>query len=75
MKKLLGLFQTFTFICAVLLMKYRYEATRFIIKTKNRYYEEAKITCKQMIDNLHLVPEYEHERIKVNYEVFSKLTS
>jgi glycosyltransferase involved in cell wall biosynthesis len=39
------------------------------------YYEEAKITCKQMIDNLHLVPEYEHERIKVNYEVFSKLTS
>jgi hypothetical protein len=39
MKKLLGLFQTFTFICMVLLMKYRYEATRFIIKTKNRYYE------------------------------------
>jgi len=36
MKKLLGLFQTFTFICMVLLMKYRYEASRFI-KTKNKY--------------------------------------
>ncbi len=39
------------------------------------YYEEAKITCKRMIDNLQFIPENEQERIKVNYEVFSKLTS
>jgi glycosyltransferase involved in cell wall biosynthesis len=39
------------------------------------YYDEAKITCKRMIDTLHFIPQYEHERIIVNYEVFSKLTS
>lgn len=37
------------------------------------YYEEAKRTCQQMIDNINLVPEFDRERIKTNYSVFCNL--
>jgi tetratricopeptide (TPR) repeat protein len=65
-----------------LLENYCYPDTGYLILDlhsfaayKLGYYDEAKITCKKMIDNLHFIPQSEHERIRVNYEVFSKLTS
>jgi tetratricopeptide (TPR) repeat protein len=36
------------------------------------FYEEAQLTCKRMIDNIQLVPEYDRERIITNYQFFTK---
>ena len=35
-------------------------------------YEDAKVTCKKMIDNIEMVPEYDRERIITNYRFFTK---
>jgi tetratricopeptide (TPR) repeat protein len=37
------------------------------------YYNEAKMTCQKMIDNIQLVPEIDRERIIDNYNVFCNL--
>lgn len=36
------------------------------------FYEDAKLTCKKMIDNIQLVPEHDRERIITNYQFFTK---
>lgn len=37
------------------------------------YYNEAKITCQRMIDNINLVPKFDQERIRTNYSIFCNL--
>lgn len=44
--------------------------THSLISHELGYNEEAKTTCKKLIDNIQLVPESERNRIENNYRVF-----